>query len=159
MLRPLLSLWSQDKMSHFAQAWSKSSGIETTVLHFSFSIRSRGNVCCQCESVYNMFVLHTTGAWAWQHLALASVRLHRHLFTSRLCDTDGFELKIHTVLYLWPNLHCWIQLPETEIRVPDLRLSPSLDRMPARSQTCTHSRTPNLVSRVSFRLNCHNLSN
>jgi hypothetical protein len=40
---------------------SKDAGKETTVLHFSFSIRRRGNVCCQCENIYNMFVLHTTG--------------------------------------------------------------------------------------------------
>lgn len=42
----------------------KNAGKETTVLHFHFSIRKRGNVCCQCESIYNMFVLHTTGEWA-----------------------------------------------------------------------------------------------
>lgn len=55
-----------------------------------------------------------------EHLAVASVRLHRHLFTSRLCDTDGLELKIHTVLYLWPNSHYWIQPLESEIAVLNL---------------------------------------
>lgn len=55
-----------------------------------------------------------------EHLAIASVKLHRHLFTSRLCDTDGFELKIHRMLYLWPHLHCWIQLLEWEITVLNL---------------------------------------
>lgn len=27
----------------------------------TFQLEKRGNVCCQCESIYNMFVLQTTG--------------------------------------------------------------------------------------------------
>ena len=30
-------------------------------------------MCCQCESAYIMFVLHTAGVWILQHLASASV--------------------------------------------------------------------------------------
>ena len=97
----------------------KDAGRETTVLHFNFSIRKRGNVCCQGESIHNMFVRHTTEGER-EHLAIASVRLRRHLFTSRLCDTDGFELKIHSMLYLRPHLCCWIQLLEWEITVLNL---------------------------------------
>lgn len=41
-----------------------------------------------------------------EHLAIASVKLRGHLFTSRLCDADGFELKTRSVLSLWPNFHC-----------------------------------------------------
>jgi len=66
----------------------------------------KGVMCAVSVKVYTICLYRTQQADELEHLAIASVKLHRHLFTSRLCDTDGFELKIHSMLYLWPHLCC-----------------------------------------------------
>lgn len=80
----------------------------------------KGVMCAVSVKVYTICLYGTQQEGEQEHLAIASVKLHRHLFTSRLCDTDGFELKIHSMLYLWPHLCCWIQLFEWEITVLNL---------------------------------------
>lgn len=83
----------------------------------------KGVMCAVSVKVYPICLSCTQQESELKHLAIASVKLQRHLFTSRLCDTDGFELKIHRTLYLWPNLHCRIQLLESEITVLNLSIS------------------------------------
>ena len=66
----------------------------------------KGVMCAVSVKVSTICLYRIQQRSEQEHLAIASVKLHRHLFTSRLCDTDGFELKIHRMLYLWPHLHC-----------------------------------------------------
>lgn len=77
-------------------------------------------MCAVSVNIHTICSSCTQQGSEWEHLATASVKWRGHLFTSRLCDTDGFELKMRSMLSLWPNLHCWIQLLNSQITVLNL---------------------------------------
>lgn len=76
-------------------------------LPFTLSFQlEKGVICAVSVKVCTICLSCTQQESELEHLAIASVKLQRHLFTSRPCDTDDLELKMYRMRYLWPNLHC-----------------------------------------------------